>query len=392
MDHKKRHFTLFELNQHIKRVLKFNMDESIWIHAELLSVTQKNGHVYLSLVQRNDNELKAKADAVIWRTDYQHLHNKMGDTIWSILESGRQILINVMIDFHELYGYKLIIKDLDPSVTIGQIELLRKLTYKKLQEEQFIGLNAQLDVPRVWKGIAIISSTKAAGLQDFIHQLDNNHYGYVFQYKLFESSVQGPSMKQEFLGAMDKIDKEKEHFDCIAVIRGGGAKLDLVGFDDYEVCVAIATAELPVITGVGHEIDESLADFVAYDHLKTPTAAAAYLIQKYIDFESVLNDFMVRLERSATNVFYKSNNTLDFISNKLKDAILKYLTLQHTKIDHFSTKISLLDPLQNFKRGYVLMVDSNGDIIEHADQIQDDTLYYLIFGDQKVAIKKANGV
>lgn len=392
MDHKKRHFTLFELNQHIKRVLKFNMDESIWIHAELLSVTQKNGHIYLSLVQRSDNELKAKADAVIWRTDYQHLHNKMGDTIWSILESGRQILINVLIDFHELYGYKLIIKDLDPSVTIGQMELIRKLTYKKLQEEQFIGLNAQLDVSRVWKRIAVVSSSKAAGLQDFLHQLDNNHYGYVFQYKLFESSVQGPSMKHDFLDAMDRIDKEKEHFDCIAVIRGGGARLDLVGFDDYEVCVAIATAELPVITGIGHEIDESLADFVAFDHLKTPTAAAAYLIQRNINFESILNDFMIRLERSATNIFYKSNNTLDFISNKLKDATLKYLTLQHTRIDQFSTKISLLDPLQNFKRGYVLLVNTNGDIIEHADQMQEDTLYYLIFGDQKVAIKKANGV
>lgn len=392
MDHKKRHFTLFELNQHIKRVLKFNMDESIWIHAELLSVTQKNGHIYLSLVQRSDNELKAKADAVIWRTDYQHLHNKMGDTIWSILESGRQILINVLIDFHELYGYKLIIKDLDPSVTIGQMELIRKLTYKKLQEEQFIGLNAQLDVSRVWKRIAVVSSSKAAGLQDFLHQLDNNHYGYVFQYKLFESSVQGPSMKQDFLDAMDRIDKEKEHFDCIAVIRGGGARLDLVGFDDYEVCVAIATAELPVITGIGHEIDESLADFVAFDHLKTPTAAAAYLIQRNINFESILNDFMIRLERSATNIFYKSNNTLDFISNKLKDATLKYLTLQHTRIDQFSTKISLLDPLQNFKRGYVLLVNTKGDIIEHADQMQEDTLYYLIFGDQKVAIKKANGV
>lgn len=250
-------FSLFELNEHLKRVVAFNMRETLWINCEIADVGRSKGNVYISLVERNDFKISARAEAVLWGRSLDKITKKVGDSLWSILQVGRQVLLCVQVEFHEYFGMKLSIKDIDPTVTIGQLELKRLQTHKKLEAEQFTELNRQVPTNLVWQRIAVISSSTAAGLQDFLQQIKTNPHQYHFQYELFDAVVQGVNVPRDVIKQIEKIEARKEDFDCIVIVRGGGARLDLMGFDDYDLCVALATCELPVLTGIGHDIDET---------------------------------------------------------------------------------------------------------------------------------------
>lgn len=380
-------FSLFELNEHLKRVITLNMRESIWINCEIADVNSHRGNVYLSLVERDDFQIKAKAEAVIWGRALDAISKKIGDSLWSILQIGRQVLLSVQVEFHEVHGIKLSVKDIDLSFTIGQLELKRIETLKTLQAEQFIDLNAQVPTQLVWQRIAIISSSNAAGLQDFLEQLRANPHQYKFQYEIFHASVQGVNMSDEIIAQLAKIDACKDDFDCVAIVRGGGARLDLMGFDDYDLCVAIATCELPVLTGIGHDVDETLADLVAYQSLKTPTAVADFLIHRMLVFESNLMEYALEIKQLAIQKINFASTQLDLLQQQIKNAALLRFKTAHQELERVAERLHLLNPDTILKRGFVLATDENGLLVLRSQDFVVGKEYTLHLTDGKVKVR-----
>lgn len=384
---KKPTFSLFELNEHLKRVVAFNMRETLWINCEIADVGTSKGNVYVSLVERDDFKISARAEAVIWGRSLDKITRKIGDSLWSILQVGRQVLLCVQVEFHEYFGMKLSIKDIDPTVTIGQLELKRLQTKKKLEVEQFTELNVQVPTNLVWQRIAVISSSTAAGLQDFLQQIKTNPHQYKFHYELFEAVVQGVNVPKEVMKQIEKIETRKDDFDCIVIVRGGGARLDLMGFDDYDLCVALATCELPVLTGIGHDIDETLADLVAYHMLKTPTAVADYLIHRMLDFESSIVQSAMDIKSLAIQKIRQAYSKIDLLEAQLKQSVAQQLKSAHQNLDAIQEKLRLLNPQTIMERGFSIVTDEEGILIQQVEDLREGETYYLHLKDGKVAIK-----
>jgi exodeoxyribonuclease VII large subunit len=279
--------TLFELNEHLRRIVALNFPQPLWITAEVSKINESRGHFYLELVQKGENnDILAQAQAVIWSGEYRQLLYKHGLGLNSVLREGVGLKIQVRPDFHERYGLKLQIVDLDPAFTLGQLDLQRRQTIQTLRDQGLFDKNRSIPLPMVLQRIAVISSETAAGLQDFKRQLEDNNMSYSFELHLFAAMVQGKNSEQEVVAALSLIAQKKDAFDCVVIVRGGGSRLDLSSFDGLELCRAVANLPLPVLSGIGHDVDETVLDLVAHRALKTPTAVAEFILQHNLLFES----------------------------------------------------------------------------------------------------------
>lgn len=379
-------FSLYELNQHLHRVVAFNMRQPIWIRCELADVNSSRGNLYLSLVDRDDYQIRAKADAIFWQGDLKRVHKKIGDSIWAILQPGSQVLIEVLVEFTELYGLRLIVKNVDLSFTVGKLELERIATLRKLESDQFLDLNKQLDFNTVPQRIAVISSETAAGLQDFLNQLDENSYGYVFHTELFPAAMQGANVELEVLQQIELIEARQAEFDCIVLVRGGGARLDLMGFDSYKLCVAIATSELPILTGIGHDIDETLADIVAYKMLKTPTAVAEFLINTVLNFEVNLEHAYQQLIQVAQKHLQQAETYLDTTEQRLDLLVQQQLDYHSQLLQRLEEKTSLLDPQNTLKRGFSIVTTTTGIVVKKVDEVKAGDILKIRLGDGDIEV------
>lgn len=379
-------FSLFELNEHLKRVIAFNMREKLWIRCEIADVGSSKGSVYLSLVERNDFKVAARAEAIIWGRVVEELRQKIGDSLWSILQVGRQVLVLVQVEFHEYFGMKLSIQDIDPSVTIGQLELQRAQTLKKLTEDQFTTLNAQLSTQLAWQRVAVISSATAAGLQDFLQQLQENVYGYKFEHELFNAVVQGVNVNTEVTAALAKIEARRDEFDCVVIVRGGGARLDLMGFDQYDLCVAIATCELPVLTGIGHDIDETLADIVAYNSLKTPTAVAEYLVQRLMSYEQSMLQYAQTIQEKALGQLQEQQRLLERLQERIASLATNQIERAEQELLQLEERLRLLNPQRILERGFAVVAALDGSPITSIANLEAGQQYTLHLADGTVTI------
>lgn len=289
--------SLYELNEYVKRVIALNFREPLWIKAEASQVNFSRNNYYIDLVEKKEgkDEIIAQASAVIWARNYYFLKKKLGDVLDEILVDGTEILIKVKIDFNERYGLKLFIEDIDPSYTFGQAELRRQQIIEQLKSEGLHELNSQIPLPNVLQKIAVLSSESAAGYEDFANQLTQNSYGYHYEIELFPIAVQGTQLESQLIHALDSIEEFDGSFDCVVLIRGGGSRLDLSWFDTYPIGEKIARCSYPVFTGIGHEIDYSIADLTAHTNLKTPTAVADFLIEHNLFFESNMIEMMGKI-------------------------------------------------------------------------------------------------
>lgn len=289
--------SLYELNEYVKRVIALNFREPLWIKAEASQVNFSRNNYYIDLVEKKEgkDEIIAQASAVIWARNYYFLKKKLGDVLDEILVDGTEILIKVKIDFNERYGLKLFIEDIDPSYTFGQAELRRQQIIEQLKSEGLHELNSQIPLPNVLQKIAVLSSESTAGYEDFANQLTQNSYGYHYEIELFPIAVQGTQLESQLIHALDSIEEFDGSFDCVVLIRGGGSRLDLSWFDTYPIGEKIARCSYPVFTGIGHEIDYSIADLTAHTNLKTPTAVADFLIEHNLFFESNMIEMMGKI-------------------------------------------------------------------------------------------------
>lgn len=278
------HLSLSQLNGMIREAIEMNFLDEVWLVAEIAELRVAGaGHCYLDLVEKRENRIVARMRANIWKFQYDRITSNFFSATGSTLQKGMKVLFSVSVSFHEQYGVSLVVKNIDPNYSLGDLERKKKEIIKKLTQEQLMNKNSAIDLELVPKRIAVISSESAAGYGDFMNQLNNNSGGYLFETKLFHSTMQGDAVEQSVIQSLNEI--AKDDFDCVVIIRGGGASLDLAGFDNYNLGVAIANYALPVLTGIGHERDETIVDLVAHTKLKTPTAVAEFLIEKMQSFE-----------------------------------------------------------------------------------------------------------
>lgn len=272
--------TLYELNSLVVELIDKVMPSSYWVEAEIADARESKGHLYLELIERDEstNIPIARASAKCWRSSWLMIGPHFERVAGVKLRAGLQIMIQVHAQFHAQYGFSWIIDDINPEYTMGSMARKRNEIIAQLKSEGVFDLQRELCLPLFAQRIAVISSASAAGYGDFCNQLQHNEYGFRFQMQLFQAFMQGEQVEQSIVAALNLISTKEDDFDCVVIIRGGGATADLSGFDTLVLAENVANFPLPVITGIGHERDESILDMVAHTRVKTPTAAAAFLI------------------------------------------------------------------------------------------------------------------
>ena len=406
--------TLYELNNMIRELLETQLAHRYWVTAEISEMrTASNHHCYLTLIENSEdgNDIVARASAHIWRTNYMMIAQKFHRAAGEVLTNGIKVLVEVEINFHEVYGYSLNITDLDPSYTLGNILKRMQEILRQLEGEGIIDLNKSLPLPRPLLRIAVISSETAAGYGDFLHQMTQTGYPFVCQ--LFPAIMQGPKTEDSIIETLNIIHSQQEKWDAVVIIRGGGASSDLWAFDSYLLAANVAQFPLPIITGIGHERDKSILDYVAHTALKTPTAVAAFIIDCYEQEYALIEDLEQQLHQSVTRIIQREQQRIEVTGHRLHTAALqigsmqeerllrlksrisllaqqnitkahKYLEqipfrlryqaqdcLQKNKIrlDEFSRALSLLDPKNVLKRGFSITT-LNGKAVKNADVLQ----------------------
>ena len=333
--------SLFDLNNRVRRVLKDQFAEPLWITAEIASVLEnRSGHCYLELVDKCEEEENpvAVAKGTIWAFTYRMLKPYFETTTGRRLEKGMKVLIQAEVVFHELYGFSLNIKDIDPTFTIGDIERTRREIIEQLEQEGIIDMNQNLEMPLLPKNVAVISSPTAAGLGDFLDQLHNNSYGYKFHVKLFPAVMQGEKTTESVIAALDRISEYEELFDVVVIIRGGGGQADLGSFDSYDMAANVAQFPLPVIAGIGHERDETIVDRVAFVRVKTPTAAAAFLIERFQDFEARIDELKEDFWAGADVLVVRAKNRQQMLAVEVKRMTQRMLDNHINRLRLYSHK------------------------------------------------------
>ena len=363
--------TLFSLNNLVRNAVAQGLPSPYWVAGELSEVREAvNGHCYIELVQRDEvtGELVAKARGTIWQRVYSLLKPYFLQETGRSFSAGLNVLLQVKVSFHELYGYTLDVCDIEPAYTIGDMERQRRLVVRRLTEEGVIDLNRELPFPLLPQRIAVISSSTAAGYGDFCDQLLGNRYGFVFYPRLFSSPMQGSGVEQGIIEALDRIAENIDCWDVVVIIRGGGATSELSCFDTYELANNCAQFPLPIITGIGHQRDESVLDMVAHTRAKTPTAAAEVLVHAMLARLEMLEGTMRGIVGAAQERMSAAYNRLQAAVQKLPVATALFMQGQHHRLDLWQKYIDAASPAHILALGYSITrvngkaVRSPGDI------------------------------
>lgn len=396
--------SLYELNGLVKRTIRDRMSETYWVQAELSDVRSNySGHCYLEFIQKDasGNNLIAKARGTIWSNIYKMLKPYFEQETGQAFASGIKVLVRVSVDFHELYGYSLTVLDIDPTYTVGDMERKRREILRQLEEEGVIDLNKELEMPVLPQRIAVISSATAAGYGDFCNQLSNNPRGYGFYTELFPAIMQGERVEESIIAALDAIYARLEAFDVVVIIRGGGATSDLSGFDTYELAANCAQFPLPIITGIGHERDDTVIDLIAHTRVKTPTAAAAFLVACMDQVADRLDNLSFRLQQGVRNRLLWEHRRIEGLKQRIPSAVYKRISdakygllaanrdLQMATRQFLSMKKHRLELLQQclndalpekqLARGYSITL-KNGKAVKDASALKEgDTLVTLLY-------------
>ena len=408
--------TLYELNSMVRDVVELGMPGSYWVEAELSEVRERSGHCYMELVQKDltGNSTVARASARCWRSTWASVRPGFEQVTGEHFRAGLKVLVQVHAQFHENFGFSWIVTDIDPAYTLGDMARRRQEIIRILKEEGVFDLNKELCLSLFASRIAVVSSESAAGYGDFCNQLDTNAYGFAFSVRLFPAVMQGERTEGSIISALDAINSEADDFDCVVIIRGGGAVSDLSAFDSLALAENVANFPLPVITGIGHERDESVLDMVANKRVKTPTAAAALLIEnlkhtydrivqaqerisvsvsRRMDYERVrlervsgripvlfslvktrqqarIDSLFARVGAAAGRIVAEERLRLDRLSVALAPAVRQRLSAEKHRLELLGQRISAVDPAILLRRGYSITLH-NGRAVYSPDQLSD---------------------
>ena len=416
--------SLFELNSLVADVINTTMSRSYWVEAELSEVRENRGHCYMELIEKNENSNVpiARASAKCWSNIWSAIKPYFIRITGQQIRAGMKVMLQVHARFHPQYGFSWIVDDINPEYTMGDMMRKRQEIIRQLKEEGVYDLQKELSLPLFAQRIAVISSATAAGYGDFCNQLENNELGLYFHVELFPAIMQGDNVESSIIASLDHINNREEDFDCVVIIRGGGATADLSGFDTLGIAENVANFPLPIITGIGHERDESILDMVSYRRVKTPTAAAAYLInhltstlirvenaqstiidyvKKALEIENMrikhigaqipvlfsivrtkqearLESLFQRLFTASKELMKQSDFLLLSLQQRVQPAVRGRLSSEHHRLDVLEHRARLLDPTLLLKRGYSITLH-NGKAIHNANDLKiGDTITTLL--------------
>ncbi len=386
--------SLSELNRLVAGVIKETFFDTYWLTAETSDVRENaNGHCYLEFIEKNEKigSITAKARAYIWNNTFRILKPYFEQATKQAFGSGLKIMVRVGIDFHELYGYGLVVYDIDPTYTLGDLQRRKQAIIRQLGEEGTLTMNKELDFPEIPQRIAVISSATAAGYEDFLEHLHSNPTNFVFYPKLFPAVMQGEQTESSVINALNKIFHYKDDFDVVIIIRGGGAASDLSSFDSYELANNCAQFPLPIITGIGHERDDTILDVVSYKRVKTPTAVADFLIEKISETYNNLLDIrheiitqtirmlnikhlklqnmVTKIPNSVNLLTEKQSTNLKLYKIRLENETKKRLNQKKNKLNEIESFLKLSSPEFILEKGYSITT-KNGKVVKNIAELE----------------------
>ncbi len=361
----KEHIDLLELQNRLKQGIECLFPSRLWIKAEISAVkTRSGGHCYMELSQSDGNGLTAKASAIIWSSRYRFISPYFESVTGTPLKEGMTVLVEVQVNYSQLYGMSLIVNDIDPEYSLGIKELERQRTIERLHKDGLMDMQKELTLPLLPYRIAVISAEDAAGYRDFMRHLHENPYGFVFSTELYPALMQGADCPQSIIHALDSINEAEELYDLVLILRGGGAKLDLACYDDYDLAAVIAQYPLPVLTAIGHDQDYHVCDMVAHEYLKTPTALADFILEIYEDEDARLSSFAVRMKLAFTGRLAAMDTMLSNMNSRIRNGAAMRISLCEASLELLRSRIESADPRKILERGYALAADAEGVVLK----------------------------
>ena len=375
--------TLLQLQQRIRQGIEASVSAPVWITAEIGEMNiHGSGHCYLDLIDygasgEKSQRVEAKARGVIWSTAFRMLKPYFENSTGARLSKGMNVLVKVQVSYSSLYGLSLNIIDIDPSFTVGALEMQRNRTIQRLKDEGCMDMNGLLELPALPRRLAVVSSATAAGYRDFIKHLSGNEYGFRFSTTLFPALMQGEEAPASIVSALDAIAGRVDEFDAVVMIRGGGAAMDLVCFDDYELAVNIAQFPLPVITGIGHDHDYHIADMVAHIWLKTPTAVAGFFVEVFMQQEQYIMHLFQRISLTLTQKISVERERLKRLEDLMGRGASNALQKQRQLLDMLQMRVSASDPSRILERGFAI-ASINGKRVSVSDVFPGNRLRLVL--------------
>lgn len=405
--------TLYQLNNLVRNTLEDNLQGPFWLEAEISEAREVRGHCYMELVQKDELSATpvARASAKCWKNRWTGIKSLFVRATGQLPHAGMKVMLQVSPDFHEAYGFSWIISDIDPAFTLGDMAVRRMAIIRELKAQGVFDMQRQLTLPVFAQRIAVISSANAAGYGDFCNHLADNPYNFKFATRLFAATMQGEQVEESVVAALDAINGVADDFDVVVIIRGGGATADLSGFDTLRLGENVANFPLPVITGIGHDRDESILDMVAWHHVKTPTAAADFLVDNLVKVLTRLDDAAARIANSLAYrmqteklrigriseripLLFSTVKTarlanIENLNTRLQQAMKTMFMARRHKLDLIEQRIKPLDPKLMLQRGFTITT-RNGKILKDVGKLRcgDEIVTITASGSVKSVVKK----
>ena len=371
-------YTLRELNLMVRDAIEMELPDEYWVEAELSECRERSGHCYMELIEKDEhtNTPVARASAKCWRQTWQLLQPHFERATGQPLHAGLKVLLHVSAQLDEAYGFSWIVTDIDPTYSIGDMARKRQEIIRQLKEEGVFDLQRELSIPMFAKRIAVISAAGAAGYGDFVRQLEDNEYGFKFEVQLFPAIMQGEQVESSIINALEQIysltatsSPLNSPFDVVCILRGGGATADLSGFDTLPLAENVAQFPLPIITGIGHERDESILDMVSNSRVKTPTAAAALLIDNLLQVLTRIDSAQQRITMAISQQFATQKARLDSLQTLLPVLAQRFLSNARHRLELMEMQLQSYDPQLLLRRGYSITLH-NGRAVRNPQQLK----------------------
>jgi exodeoxyribonuclease VII large subunit len=360
-------FSLKQVALSIEKTIASRYHQNYWVKAEIHKLNKyPSGHAFPELVEKEEGKIVAQMNGSIWKQNLQRIEKLFVDQVQEPLKDGIQVLMLVKVSFNPTFGLSLQIQDIDPAFTLGQLQKEKDITLKKLKAEGLLQTNQLLPYPLIAKRIAIISAPTSKGLSDFYQVLDQNSFGYTFHSELFEAYVQGDIAVDSILNALQLIHQKKHQFDVVVIVRGGGAEVGLTCYNNYDLCKAIATFPLPIITGIGHSTNLTVAELIAHASAITPTQLAEMLIAQFRHFELRIERLSQAVVKNAQLQIQRSRENINQVLQNLAWVKSQFFKIKATELSHLEQKIELLNPIHILKRGFTITT-INGKLLKNAE-------------------------
>ena len=373
---------LFEFQTRLKQGIECLFSTRLWVKAEVSAVKARNGgHCYIELSQSDEKGLVAKANAIIWASRYRFIAPYFESVTGSPISEGMMILVEVQVNYSQLYGFSLIVNDIDPEYSLGIKELERQKTIGRLEKEGLMALQQELTLPLLPYRLAVISAEDAAGYRDFTRHVAENPYGFEVSLELFPALMQGAECPQSIVAAMDAVLESGVEYDAVLILRGGGARLDLACYDDYGLASVIAQYPLPVLTAIGHDQDFHVCDMVAYEYLKTPTALADFILSIYEDEDARLSSFQTRMRLAFGGRISAMESSLDVLRSRIRGTFALKMAAMESALQVLQARINASDPRKVIERGFALVLDADGRVVKGAEGRKTGDKVSMMFAD-----------